>query len=127
MAAHRTVCLFCSVMAARTNLADRYSRVLMPDIRRMRELIKPSGTDSGDGNDAYPPPSLLYFTFVGLTRGIAISAIVVAIDLIRKYCKRLKYKRKIILVTNAQGKMDSSGMDEIVKKIREEDIELVIL
>lgn len=50
-----------------------------------------------------------------------------AIDLIIKYCKKLKYKRKIVLVTNGKGMMDSDGIDGIVEKIKEENIELVIL
>lgn len=47
--------------------------------------------------------------------------------MIAKYCKKLKYKRKIVLVTNGKGPMDLDGMDTIAEKIREEGIELVIL
>lgn len=57
----------------------------------------------------------------------AISSIIVAIDMIVTYCKRLKYKRKIVLVTNGKGPMDSDGIDGIVSKIKEEGIELVIM
>ncbi|KAJ5165723.1 uncharacterized protein N7500_007553 [Penicillium coprophilum] len=53
-------------------------QVLMPDIRRLRETIKPSTTNKGD----------------------AISSIVIAIQMILDYTKTNKYKRKIILVTN---------------------------
>ncbi|EZF33332.1 hypothetical protein H109_05983 [Trichophyton interdigitale MR816] len=80
-------------------------QALMPDLRELRSLIKPSNTDNGD----------------------AISSIVLAIDMIAKYCKKLKYKRKIVLVTNGKGPMDLDGMDTISEKIREEGIELVIL
>ncbi|EGE01805.1 Ku family DNA helicase [Trichophyton equinum CBS 127.97] len=68
-------------------------QALMPDLRELRSLIKPSNTDNGDA----------------------------------KYCKKLKYKRKIVLVTNGKGPMDLDGMDTISEKIREEGIELVIL
>lgn len=47
--------------------------------------------------------------------------------MIAAYCRRLKYKRKIVLVTNGQGAMDSDGIEGIVSKIKEEGIELVIL
>lgn len=43
------------------------------------------------------------------------------------YCKKLKYKRKIVLVTNGRGRMSSENLDEITKKIKEDNIELVVL
>lgn len=58
---------------------------------------------------------------------VAISAIIVAIDMIVAYCRKLKYKRKIVLVTNGNGIMDEDGIDGIISKIQEEGIELVIL
>lgn len=63
----------------------------------------------------------------GSNCSIAISAIVVAIQMIITYCKKLKYKRKIVLVTNGTGAMSSEGFDQIVKKIKEDNIELVVV
>lgn len=57
----------------------------------------------------------------------AISAVVLAIDMITKYCKKLKYKRKIVLVTNGEGAMNSDGTEDIVSKLKEDNIELVVL
>jgi len=57
----------------------------------------------------------------------AISALVVAINMINIYTKKLKYKRKIVLVTNGRGLMDFDDMDEIAAKIKEDDMELVVL
>ncbi|KLJ05752.1 ATP-dependent DNA helicase II subunit 2 [Blastomyces silverae] len=81
------------------------SQILMPQIRDLRELIKPSHTTEGD----------------------AISSLILAIDMIVRYCKKLKYKRKIVLVTDGTGAMDIDGIEGIVSKINEENIELVIL
>ncbi|KAK1147444.1 ATP-dependent DNA helicase yku80 [Aspergillus melleus] len=78
---------------------------LMPDLRKLGEDIKPSNTNRGD----------------------AISAIVLAVQMIITHCKKLKYKRKIVLVTNGQGRMSSENLDEITKKIKEDNIELVVL
>ncbi|KAH1385786.1 ATP-dependent DNA helicase II subunit 2 [Aspergillus fumigatus] len=78
---------------------------LMPDIRRLGALVKPSETDKGD----------------------AISAIILAIQMIVTYCKKLKYKRKIVLVTNGQGWMSNEDLDQITKKIKEDNIDLVVL
>lgn len=58
---------------------------------------------------------------------LAISAIVVAITLINQFTRTLKYKRKIVLVTNATGSMSRDGLEEIQKKIVQDGIELVIL
>lgn len=57
----------------------------------------------------------------------AISAIVVAITMINEFTRTLKYKRKIVLVTNGTGPMSSDGLEEIQKKIVSDGIELVIL
>ncbi|KAJ5748451.1 uncharacterized protein N7511_010147 [Penicillium nucicola] len=78
---------------------------LMPDIRKLRESIKPSRTNRGD----------------------AISSIVIAMQMIITYCKKLKYKRKIVLVTNGTGSMSSEGLKSIVSKLQEDNIELVII
>ncbi|OJJ51346.1 hypothetical protein ASPZODRAFT_127412 [Penicilliopsis zonata CBS 506.65] len=87
------------------SVIQNIGQVLMPDIRKLREVLKPSSTDAGD----------------------AVSSIVLAIQMISSYTKRLKYKRKIVLVTNAEGLMNNDGIDEIAKKIKEDGIELVIL
>jgi ATP-dependent DNA helicase 2 subunit 2 len=47
--------------------------------------------------------------------------------MIATYCKKLKYQRKIVLVTNGEGLMSGDDVDEIVKKIRSDKIDLVIL
>ncbi|KAI9371844.1 SPOC like C-terminal domain-containing protein [Aspergillus egyptiacus] len=78
---------------------------LMSDIRQLGGEIKPSNTDKGD----------------------AISALILAIQMIITHCKKLKWKRKIVLVTNGMGRMSSENLDDIVSKIKEDNIELVIL
>ena len=77
----------------------------MPDLRRLREKVQLSNTDDGD----------------------AISAIILAIQMIASHCRHLKYKKKIILVTNGLGIMDVDDIDEISSKIKGDNIELIIL
>ncbi|KAL8796891.1 MAG: hypothetical protein Q9195_000974 [Heterodermia aff. obscurata] len=79
--------------------------ILLPDLKALRRKIKLSSTDEGD----------------------AISAIVIAISMITKYCKKLKYKRKIVLVTDALGSMDADDSSEITKKIISDNMELVVI
>lgn len=57
----------------------------------------------------------------------AISALILAIQMIITKCKKLKYRRKIVLVTNGQGRMSNEGLDQIISKIKEDNIELVVL
>lgn len=82
----------------------------MSHLKELQRDIQPSQTESGD----------------------AISAIVVAIDMIEKATTlktgRLgKYKRKIVLLTDGQGPMDSDGLDDIARRIEEIEIELVVV
>lgn len=57
----------------------------------------------------------------------AISSIVVAVQMIVSHCKKLKYRKKIALVTNGLGAIDNDELDQIAGKIKQENIELVIL
>ncbi|KAI4272661.1 MAG: hypothetical protein LQ337_005144 [Flavoplaca oasis] len=83
------------------------SNILLPDLKQLRSNIVLSNTDKGD----------------------AISAIVIAIQMITKYCKKLKYKRKIVLVTDGQGPLDADpdSVTEITNKIKQDNMELVIM
>jgi len=77
----------------------------MSDLRQLQNKIQLSNTDDGD----------------------AISALVLAIQLIGIHCKKLKWKRRIVLVTNGLGAMDGDDVDQIIAKVREDGIELVII
>ncbi|KAK3660010.1 ATP-dependent DNA helicase yku80 [Elasticomyces elasticus] len=80
-------------------------QVLMSHVRRLRNELVVSSTEGGD----------------------AISALVVAIQMIAKECKKLKYERKIVLVTDARGPMQADDLADIITKLKEDDIKLVIL
>ncbi|KAL4921015.1 SPOC like C-terminal domain-containing protein [Aspergillus aurantiobrunneus] len=87
------------------SVLSEIKQFLMPDIRQLGEQIKPSNVDKGD----------------------AISALILAIQMIITHCKKLKWKRKIVLVTNGIGRMNSEDLDDIVSKVKEDNIELIIL
>jgi len=80
-------------------------QLLLPGLKELRSQIKPSNTENGD----------------------AISAIVIAIQMIAKYCKKLKYTRRIVLVTNGRGSLDTEDLSQITDKIKEDGMELVIV
>ena len=79
--------------------------VIMSDLKELQEVIKPNETSNGD----------------------AVSAIVVASEMIATYTKKLKYNRKIILVTDGQGPVDSDDLDDISKRINEIGIQLIVM
>ncbi|RDW57523.1 ATP-dependent DNA helicase 2 subunit KU80 [Aspergillus mulundensis] len=87
------------------SVLSEIKQFLMSDIRELGELIKPSNVDKGD----------------------AISALILAIQMIITHCKKLKWKRKIVLVTNGMGRMNSENLEDIVSKVKEDNIELIIL
>ncbi|KAB5570224.1 SPOC like C-terminal domain-containing protein [Coniochaeta sp. 2T2.1] len=77
----------------------------MTDLRNLRGEIKVSKTKQGD----------------------AISAIVIASSMIEEFTKKLKYNRKIILVTDGKGAMDADSLDEVTEKLNDVGIELIVI
>ena len=80
-------------------------QILMPDLKRLQDIIVPSRAAEGDD----------------------ISALVIAIQMILEKCKKLKYIRKIVLVTSGRGAVDTDLTSEICDQIKEMNIELLIM
>ncbi|CAG8951924.1 hypothetical protein HYFRA_00005729 [Hymenoscyphus fraxineus] len=82
----------------------------MDDLTRLQSQLKTSANEAGD----------------------ALSAVVVAIDMIDRYTtlktgKPGKFTRKIVLVTDGQGVIDGDDVDPIYQKLNDSGIELVVL
>ena len=56
-----------------------------------------------------------------------ISALIVGLDVLMKYCKHLKYIKNIIIVTDGRGEADWSQTEDIAHQINKESINLSIL
>lgn len=82
-------------------------QILIPHLRKLRNKLATSSTEAGD----------------------AVSALVLAIQMITTYCRKLQYIRRIVLVTDARGviEADQDDMDSIVAKLKEDNIELTVL
>ncbi|KAF2114408.1 SPOC like C-terminal domain-containing protein [Lophiotrema nucula] len=83
---------------------------LLPDIRELQQQIRPSGTNNGD----------------------VLSALAIAVQMIKTQTynakgMKLKYDRKIIIVTNGTGHMDTDGIDDMAAAFKEDEIELTLL
>ncbi|KAH8708513.1 SPOC like C-terminal domain-containing protein [Phaeosphaeriaceae sp. PMI808] len=85
---------------------------LLSDIRQLQEQLKPSNTDEGD-----------------ILSALAVAVQMVDVATQGRNGKPLKYDRRIIIVTNGRGDLDTSGLKEFPKKIRDPDapIEIVLL
>lgn len=81
------------------------AQILMPQLQELPKLLRPSKTDDRD----------------------VLSGIIIAVDMIMKHCKHLKYKKKIIVVTNATGQIDDDGIKDTAEQFKNNGIELVVL
>lgn len=77
----------------------------MTSLRELTDAVKPSETETGD----------------------AVSAVVLAVDMIETFTKELKYKRRIYLITDGMSVIDGDDVDSIAKKINHDGIELIVL
>lgn len=98
-----------------------FGRLLLPGLKELRQKVEVSDTAKGDGIH------VLFTSKRLLLIQSAISAIVIAIQMITKHCKKLKYKRKIVLVTDGRGSMDADDVSQITEKMKSDDIELVVM
>ena len=71
--------------------------------------------------------TLLYVVVMCRLSRLAISAVVVAIQMIQAHCKHLKYRKKIVLVTDARGSIDGDDISQISEKLKADSIELTIV
>ena len=82
------------------------AQILLPELQNLPKVLKPSHTDDRD----------------------VVSATIIAVDMIMQHCKHLKYKKKIVVVTNAiGGHIDEDDIEAVAAQCKDHDIELVIL
>ncbi len=81
------------------------SQILMPELQALPKLLKPSKTDDRD----------------------VLSGIIIAVDVMMKHCRHLKYKKKIVVITNATGHIDADDIESTAEQFKNHDIELVLL
>ncbi|ODA80104.1 hypothetical protein RJ55_03062 [Drechmeria coniospora] len=87
------------------SVLQELGQMTMPNLRSLQSHIKVNQTSSGD----------------------AISAVVVAVDMIDSFTKKLKYMRRIILVTDGEGELDTDDVDDIANKMNDSKISLTVL
>ncbi|CAG8548686.1 7781_t:CDS:2, partial [Scutellospora calospora] len=63
----------------------------------------------------------------GNVKGDAFDALIVALGMIDLHCRKLKYKKKIYLLTDGESPINSSDLDAVLHQINDSNIELNIL
>lgn len=87
------------------SILKQLSPIELPQLKELKDEIEPSNTDNGD----------------------AMSAIVIAGEMIDEFTKKNKYTRRIYLITDGQGPVDGDDIDEIANRLNDLDIELIVL
>ena len=59
--------------------------------------------------------------------GDAVSAIIIAVRMIEKFTKKLKYNRKVVLVTDGHSPIDGDLLEKVSDKINQEGIALTVM
>ncbi|KAK1239765.1 hypothetical protein MKX07_001219 [Trichoderma sp. CBMAI-0711] len=114
----KTLCV--GVVGFRT---DETNHTLSEDGYENISILQPLGPMSMSGLKALQPKVKPSRT----VEGDAISAIVIAVDMIDKYTKKNKWKRQIVLITDGQGEIDPDDIGDIARKMRDSNIELTVL
>ena len=87
------------------SILQEITQFLMPELQNLATMLTPSKTGGRD----------------------VLSAIIIAVDMLMEHCRQLKYKKKIVVVTNATGQMDEDDVEITAEQIKRHGIELVIL
>lgn len=79
--------------------------IALPQLNTLRDALRPSNTIDGD----------------------AMSAVVVAAEMMADFTKTNKWSRRICLITDGQGAMDEDDVEEIAGRLNDLGIELTVL
>jgi ATP-dependent DNA helicase 2 subunit 2 len=82
------------------------AQILMPELQNLPNMLKPSRTDERD----------------------VVSAIILGVDMIARHCKTLKFKKKLMVITNALGShINEDDNEATAEMFKTNGIELTLL
>ncbi|KAG0044609.1 ATP-dependent DNA helicase II subunit 2 [Gryganskiella cystojenkinii] len=64
---------------------------------------------------------------IGEVMGDCVDGLIVSLDMITKFCKKLKYEKKIYILTDASSPINDDGTDAIMTTLKEDNIQLNVI
>ncbi|KAF9934994.1 ATP-dependent DNA helicase II subunit 2 [Linnemannia zychae] len=64
---------------------------------------------------------------LGEHEGDCMDGLIVALDMMTKFCKKLKYEKKIYILTDSYSEMNTDGSEQITATLREDNVQLNVI
>ncbi|KAF9361439.1 ATP-dependent DNA helicase II subunit 2 [Mortierella sp. AD094] len=64
---------------------------------------------------------------LGETMGDCMDGLIVALDMMSKFCKKLKYEKKIYILTDACAEINSEGVEQITSTLNDDGVQLNVI
>ncbi|KAF9116447.1 ATP-dependent DNA helicase II subunit 2 [Mortierella sp. AM989] len=64
---------------------------------------------------------------LGETMGDCMDGLIVALDMMTKFCKKLKYEKKIYILTDACAEINTEGLDQITSTLNDDSVQLNVI
>ncbi|KAK3822012.1 MAG: SPOC like C-terminal domain-containing protein [Linnemannia elongata] len=64
---------------------------------------------------------------LGENAGDCMDALIVALDMMTKFCKKLKYEKKIYILTDSYSEMNTDGSEQITTALHDDNVQLNVI
>ncbi|KAF9160674.1 ATP-dependent DNA helicase II subunit 2 [Mortierella sp. AD011] len=64
---------------------------------------------------------------LGETMGDCMDGLIVALDMMSKFCKKLKYEKKIYILTDACAEINSEGIEQVTSTLTDDGVQLNVI
>ncbi|KAF9103343.1 ATP-dependent DNA helicase II subunit 2 [Mortierella sp. GBA35] len=64
---------------------------------------------------------------IGEHAGDCMDGLIVALDMMTKFCKKLKYEKKIYILTDSYAEMNTDGVEQIATTLRDDNVQLNVI
>ncbi|KAF9545822.1 ATP-dependent DNA helicase II subunit 2 [Mortierella hygrophila] len=64
---------------------------------------------------------------LGEHAGDCMDALIVALDMMTKFCKKLKYEKKIYILTDSHSEMNTDGSEQITTALHDDNVQLNVI
>ncbi|KAF9911035.1 ATP-dependent DNA helicase II subunit 2 [Linnemannia zychae] len=64
---------------------------------------------------------------LGETAGDCMDGLIVALDMMTKFCKKLKYEKKVFILTDSYSEMNTDGSEQITTALHDDNVQLNVI